>query len=79
MRIDVEQQRLVGGVENAARARRHRADGIAMIGVLERQDARALLADVAPVAERHLQCDFDRRRSAVGKENVREPAAGRSR
>ncbi len=39
MRADVEQQRLVGGVEDAASARRHRADGVAVIAVLQRDDA----------------------------------------
>ena len=48
MRVDVEQQRLVGRVEHAARADRHRADGVAVIAVLERDDARARLAAVAP-------------------------------
>ena len=70
---DVEQQRLVGGVEDAARAGRHGADGVAVIAVLERDDARARLAAVAPVAERHLERDLDRGRAAVGKEDVREP------
>ena len=34
--------------------------GVAVIAVLERDDALARLADVAPVAERHLQRDLDR-------------------
>ena len=40
---DVEQQRLVGRVEHAARADRHAADGVAVIGVLQREDAAARL------------------------------------
>ena len=35
------------------------ADRVAVIGVLKRQNARALLAAIAPVAKRHLQSDFD--------------------
>ena len=69
---DVKQQRLISGVEHAARARRHRADRVAVIGVLQREDACARLADVAPKAERHLERDFDGRRAAIRKENVRE-------
>ena len=38
---DVEEQRLVRRVEGRARAGRHRADRIAVIAVLERDDARA--------------------------------------
>ena len=41
MRADVEQQRLIGGVEHAARADRHAADRIAVIAVLQRDDAAA--------------------------------------
>ena len=72
--LDVEQQRRIGGIEDAARPRRHRADRIAVIGMFERQDARALLTRVAPIPKRHLQCDLDCRRSAIGKENVLETA-----
>ena len=39
--LDVEQQRLVGRVEHAARADRHAADRVAVIAVLERDDAAA--------------------------------------
>ncbi len=31
-------------------------------------------AEIAPVAERHLERDFDGRRTAVGKEHVRQAA-----
>jgi len=58
---DVEQQRLIGRVEDAARARRHRAHRIAMIGVAERDELRAFrLAAISPVLNRHLKCDFHR-------------------
>ena len=67
---DIEQQWLVGGIENAARAGRHRADGVAVIPVLERDDAFARLADVAPIAQRHLERDFYRCRPAVGEEHM---------
>ena len=71
---DIEQQRLVSRVKNTTSAGRHRADCIAMIGVFERQDARPPLARILPIPERHLQRDFDRRRAAIGKENMREAA-----
>ena len=72
---DVEQQRFVGGIEHAARARRHRADRVTMIGVLQRDDAGARFARVAPEAERHFQRDFDGGRAAVGIEDMGEIAA----
>ena len=45
--LDLEQQRLVRRVEDPALAGGHRADGVAMIGMLKGYDARAGLAAVA--------------------------------
>ena len=42
--LHFEQQRLISGIENAARACRHRADGVAMIGMFQRDDAVARFA-----------------------------------
>ena len=67
---DVEQQRLVGAVEHAAGADRHRANGVPVIAVLEDKDAMTGLAQVHPVAERHLECDLNTRRARVREENA---------
>ena len=69
---DIEQQWRIGMVEHAARADRHRADRVAMIAVLHHQDLVARLAAIVPIAQRHFQRDLDRRRAAVGKENMGE-------
>ena len=39
--LDIEQQRLIGRVEDAARADRHGADRVAVIGAFQREDAAA--------------------------------------
>ena len=67
--IDLEQHRLVGRGEDAARADRHRAEGVAVIAVREGDDAVPWPADVVPVAHRHLQSDLHRGRTGVGEEN----------
>ncbi len=69
----LKQQGLVGLVEQTAGADRHAADGIAVIGVLQRQDAVTRLARIAPVAERHLERDLHRRGAAVGEEDMLQP------
>ena len=69
---DLEQHRIVGRIEDAARADRHAADRVAVIAVLEREDAVARLAAIVPVAERHLERDLDRGGAAVGEEDMRK-------
>ena len=66
---DIEQQRRIGRVEQPTRADRHRADRIAVIAVFHHQDAGAPGSGMRMKAERHFQRDFDRGRSAVGKEH----------
>ena len=78
--VDIEQQRRPGGVIDAAFAHRHGADGIAMIAVLEDEDAVARLGKtvqraVVPVAERHFQRHLDRGRATVGEEDMGERIA----
>src|SRR3546814_9962267 len=65
--VDVEQQGLPRAVVDAALADRHRADRVAVIAMLEDEDAAARLADVEPIAERHLERDLD-----AGRARVRE-------
>ena len=71
--FDLEQQGLIGAGEAAALAGGHRADRVAMIAMLERDDAVARRAAIQPEAERHLQRDLDAGRSAVGVKHVIEP------
>src|SRR3546814_9401756 len=71
--VDVEQQGLPGTVVDAALADRHRADRVAVIAMLEDENAVARLADVEPIAERHLERDLD-----AGRARVREEGASRS-
>src|SRR3984957_11739688 len=70
----VEQQRSIGGVEHAARADRHRPDGVTVIGVLHHDDAASWLAYIVPVTERHFERHFHAGRATVGKENVLKAA-----
>jgi hypothetical protein len=70
---DVEQQGIVGRVEDAAFAHRHSADGVAVIGALERKYAGALFGAMTPEAERHFQRDLHRGRSAIREKYVFEP------
>ena len=74
--VDVEQQRLPRAVVDAALADRHRADGVAMIAVVEDENAAARLAYVEPVAERHLERDLDAGRARVRKEDAGERGGG---
>ncbi len=69
---DLEQQRLIGGVERRARASRHGSDRVAVIAMLQRDDARALLAEIAPIAQRHFDRDLDASGAAVRIEDVIE-------
>ena len=57
--VDLEEERPISGVEHATRSRRHRADRIAMVAVLQDGDpgARSLL--VVKEAQRHLQGHLD--------------------
>ena len=71
-RFDVEQQRLIGTVESAARAHRHRADGIAMIAIFQHQDTMARLPTIQPVTKCHFQRDFHAGRTGIGKEQARQ-------
>ena len=66
----IEQQRRIGAVEHAARADRHRPDRIAVIGVLQHQDAVPRLAPVGPEPERHLQRHLDAGRAGIRIEHV---------
>ena len=60
--------------EDRVFAHRHRADGVAVIRVVERDDPLSRrLALVAPVLHGELHRDFDRRRSVVRVEDAREP------
>ena len=69
---DIEQHGGIGGIEHAARADRHRADRVAVIGMLHHHHAAARLATMRPVTERHLERDLDRGRPAVGEEHAGE-------
>ena len=80
-RDGVEQQRPVERVEQVDAADRHRADRVAVVGVLEAHEARARgprVGGLLPVLERHLERDLDRRRAAVGVEDAAS-SAGRRR
>ena len=66
----VEQQRFVERVEQVDAADRDGAEGVAVVSILEADEARALrLAALSPPLERHLQRDLDGRRAAVGVEH----------
>lgn len=70
--LHVKQQRRIGSIEHTARARRHGADRVAMISVLQRQDAAPGLAPVAPETQRHLERDLHRGRTAIRIEDMRK-------
>ncbi len=77
---DIEQQGRPCSIVHAALADRHRADRVAMIAMFKNEDAMARRGQtvqraIVPVAERHLQRDFDRSRSAVGIEDMGERVA----
>ena len=73
---DVEQQRAVEAVEGLAVTDRHRADGVAVVGLDQRREARALrLAAQLAGLERDLERDLDGGRTGVGVEHARQ--AGR--
>src|SRR3546814_8868343 len=74
--VDVEQQGLPRAVVDAALADRHRADRVAVIAMLEDEDAAARLADVEPIAERHLERDLDAGRARVREEGASERGGG---
>jgi hypothetical protein len=74
----VEQHRIIGCIEDAPVANRHRAKHIAVIGVFHCDDAMALVSAIVPAADRHLDRDLDRGRSAVRKEHMSK-APGRDR
>src|SRR3546814_19708164 len=63
--VDVEKQGLPGTVVDAALADRHRADRVAVIAMLEDENAVARPADVEPIATRHLERDLDAGRTRV--------------
>ncbi len=72
---DLAQQIREGAVEDRVAARGHRAEGIAVVGVVEPdEDAAPRLAALAPLLDRHLHRDLDRGRAVVGD---RRPATGR--
>ena len=71
-----KQQRRERAREDRILADRHRADRVAVIRVVQRDERAPLgLTEVAPVLVRELQRDFDGRRSVVGVEDARQ--AGR--
>ena len=69
---DGEAQRLEDGAEHAAVAERERADGVAVVRIAEREEARAAVdAAVDPVLERDLERLLDRHRPVGGEQEVR--------
>ena len=58
--------------EHAARAHAHRAEGVAVIGMLERDDHASRRAAIDPVLQCDLYRDLDGRRAVVGKEHARD-------
>ncbi len=72
----VEEQRPVHRVEEVDAAHRHRADSVAVVGHLERHEAVALLAALAPVLEGHLERDLGGRGARVRVEDAREARRG---
>ncbi len=69
---DIVEQGLIGGIEDAARAGGHGSHSVAMIGVLEGENARAPFAAIVEVTECHLQGDLDGGGAAVGIEHAGE-------
>ena len=68
---DGEAQRVERSTEDAAVAERERADGVAVVRIAEREEARAALnAAVDPVLERDLERLFDGDRAIRSKEEV---------
>src|SRR5439155_10018203 len=66
-------------VEDAA-AGRHRAEGVAVVRVLDRDEERALrLAAIPPVLVGHLQRRLDRGGAVIGEEDARELAGNAAR
>ena len=69
--VDGKEQRLIGGIVNTALADAHRADRVAVIGMLHHGDALALpLPQMAPMAQRHFQRDLDAGGAGIGEEGV---------
>ena len=76
----LEQQRAVGRVEEVDAADRDRADRVAVVGVLQRDEARAArLAGLLEVLVGDLQGDLGGGRAAVRIEDARQVARARSR
>ena len=72
--VGLKQQRLEAAEEHRIAADRHGAERVAVVAVLEADEARALrLAAMAPVLVRHLERDLDGGAAVVG---VEDAAAG---
>ncbi len=70
----LQQDRPVDGAVEVAAAHRQGADGLAVIGLGDGDEAGLLAdADLLPVLEAHLQGDFHRRGAVVGKEDLGQP------
>ena len=77
----VEQRGSVERVEEIDAADGDRADGVAVVGVLEGDEARSFRTGIArllPVLKRHLERDFDGGRAGVGEEDMLEARAALS-
>jgi hypothetical protein len=66
-------QRFKRGVERRIVAHGHRAHRIAVVGMVQRDDAVACAPLIAPVLHRQLHGDLDGRRPVVRVEDAREP------
>ena len=72
-----EQERVKDLMEEIDTPGAHRADGVAVIGLGERQELLLFrTASLAPVLEGHLEGDLGRGRSAVREEDLRQPGGG---
>ena len=79
MPAELAQQLRESAVEDRIAAGRHRAEGVAMVSVVEPdEDAAPLFAALAPLLDGHLHRDLDRGRAVVGVEDPRQAGGGES-